>query len=79
VGAGTYPQNGSAYWKKLEIPMRFKDYVINGTSADFMRSEGRAEEANIFEGLAEQSIQQQIDVYIRQQGQNMRMNMVYTY
>jgi hypothetical protein len=79
VPVGTFPQNGSVYWKKLEIPMRFKDYVINGTSADFMRSEGRAEEANIFEGLAEQSIQQQIDVYIRQQGQNMRMNMVYTY
>lgn len=79
VGPGTYPSLNSVYWKRLEIPARFRDYLINGTSSDFMRSEGRADEANIFESLAEASIQQQIDVLIRQQGQNMRMNMVYTY
>jgi hypothetical protein len=48
-------------------------------SADFMRSEGRAEEADALEGMAEFAVQQQIDVLIRQQGQIQRMNMVYTY
>lgn len=79
VGPGTYPALNSVYWKRLEIPARFRDYLINGTSADFLRSEGRLEESIAFEQLAETSVQQQIDVLIRQQGQNMRMNMVYTY
>jgi hypothetical protein len=48
-------------------------------SSDFLKSEGRAEEAVVFEQLAEGAIQQQIDVLIRQQGQNQRLNMVYTY
>lgn len=79
VSAGVTPAIGSVYWTRLEIPRRFKDYLVNGTSADFLRSEGRADEANILDQLAEASIQQQIDVYIRQQGQNQRMNMLYTY
>jgi hypothetical protein len=52
---------------------------VNGIAADFMRSEGRAEEAAPLDGLAEFAVQQQIDVLIRQQGQVQRMNMVYTY
>jgi hypothetical protein len=48
-------------------------------SADFLRSEGRATEADSLEGMAEFALQQQIDVLIRQQGQIQRMNMVYTY
>jgi len=63
----------------VEIPYRFKDFLINGISADFMRSEGRPEEANIFDQLAEVAVQQQIDVLLRQQGQVQRMNMVYSY
>jgi hypothetical protein len=76
---GVPPANTSQNWSILEIPYRFKDFLINGTSADFLRSEGRAEEANIFDNLAETAVQQQIDVLIRQQGQIQRMNMVYTY
>ena len=48
-------------------------------SADFLRSEGRADEADALEGMAEFAVQQQIDVLIRQQGQVRKMNMVYTY
>lgn len=73
------PQNNSSVWRQVEIPARFKDYLVNGISADFMRSEGRAEEAMPLDQLAEMAIQQQIDVLIRQQGQTQRMNMVYTY
>lgn len=73
------PQNNSQYWKQVEIPARFKDYLVNGIAADFMRSEGRAEEAMPLDQLAEMAIQQQIDVLIRQQGQTQRMNMAYTY
>jgi len=79
AGLGVAPSNSSANWSILEIPYRFRDFLINGTSADFLRSEGRAEEANIFDNLAEVSIQQQIDVLLRQQGQVRRMDMVYTY
>jgi len=75
----TFPSNESDYWKMVNIPHRFKDYLINGITADFLRSEGRAEEGNVFDGLAEAAVQQQIDVLIRQQGQVQRMNMVYTY
>lgn len=79
TGAGITPQNNSAYWKQVEIPARFKDYLVNGISADFMRSEGRAEEAAPLDQLSEIAVQQQIDVLIRQQGQTQRMNMAYTY
>lgn len=79
AGLGVAPSNSSANWSILEIPYRFKDFLINGTSADFLRSEGRAEEANIFDNLAEAAVQQQIDVLLRQQGQVRRMDMVYTY
>lgn len=70
---------GVSVWRRLEIPNRFRDYLINGTAADFLRSEGRAEEANICDQLAESAVQQQIDVLIRQQGQTQKLNMVYTY
>jgi hypothetical protein len=70
---------GLSVWRRLEIPHRFKDYLINGTAADFLRSEGRPEEANICDQLAEAAVQQQIDVLIRQQGQTQRIDMVYTY
>lgn len=74
------PDNlGLAVWVRLAIPNRFRDYLINGASADFLRSEGRAEEANVCDQLAEGAIQQQIDVLVRQQGQVQKMNMVYTY
>lgn len=73
------PANISQYWQMVEIPYRFKDYLINGVSADFMRSEGRPEEANVFDQLAEVAVEQQIDVLLRQQGQVQRMNMVYCY
>lgn len=76
---GVRPAEVSVYWKMISIPYRFKDYLINGISADFLRSEGRAEEANILDGTAEFALQQQIDVLVRQQGQVQKMNMVYTY
>ena len=77
---GVTPANQTGEsWQILEIPARFRDYLANSVSSDFLKSEGRAEEAAMFEQLAEGSIQQQIDVLIRQQGQNQRLNMVYTY
>jgi len=73
------PALTSPSWTLVEIPFRFRDYLINGAAADFLRSEGRPEEANIFDQLAETAVQQQIDVLLRQQGQVQRMSMVYTY
>jgi hypothetical protein len=77
--AGTAPANPSTFWRISGIPFRFKGYLVNAVSADFMRSEGRSTEADSLEGMAEFAVQQQIDVLIRQQGQIQRMNMVYTY
>lgn len=80
ITSGITPANQtSESWQIVEIPARFRDYLANSVSADFLKSEGRAEEAVVFEQLAEGSIQQQIDVLIRQQGQNHRLNMLYTY
>lgn len=76
---GVPPSNPSYFWRLIEIPFRFKGYLVNSVSADFLRSEGRADEANSLEALAEAAVQQQIDVLIRQQGQIQRMNMLYTY
>jgi len=73
------PGTPGMWWAKNPIPYRFKDFLVNGVAADFLRSEGRADEANIFDQLAEASVQQQIDVLVRQQGQVQRMNMVYNY
>jgi hypothetical protein len=79
VPATVNPSNPSSAWQIVQIPFRFKGYLVNSVAADFMRSEGRAEEADALEGMAEFAVQQQIDVLIRQQGQIQRMNMVYTY
>jgi hypothetical protein len=76
---GVLPANPSFSWRLMEMPFRFKSYLVNSVSADFLRSEGRASEADALEGMAEFAVQQQIDVLIRQQGQIQRMNMVYTY
>jgi hypothetical protein len=77
--AGVAPTNPSLYWRIVGIPFRFKGYLVNSVAADFLRSEGRSQEADALEGMAEFAVQQQIDVLIRQQGQIQRMNMVYTY
>jgi hypothetical protein len=71
------PENG--YWRQVSIPYRFKDFLVNGVTADFLKSEGRTDEGVVFDQLAEQAVQQQIDVLIRQQGQIQKMNMAYTY
>jgi hypothetical protein len=76
---GVLPANPSFSWRMVELPFRFKSYLVNSVSADFLRSEGRATEADSLEGMAEFAVQQQIDVLIRQQGQVRKMNMVYTY
>lgn len=73
------PANVSSNWALVGIPARFKDYLVSGASADFLRSESRMEEATQYEQLAEVAVEQQIDVLIRQQGQIQRMNMVFTY
>ena len=80
VSAGVSPSGQtSEIWQIVEIPARFRDYLANSVSSDFLKSEGRAEEAVVFEQLAESAIQQQIDVLIRQQGQVQKLDMVYTY
>jgi hypothetical protein len=68
-----------AFWQQVLIPYRFKDFLVNGISADFLKSEGRTDEGIAFDQLAEIAVQQQIDVLIRQQGQNQKLNMAYTY
>ena len=73
------PANPSSYWEMVAVPFRFKGYIVNSVAADFMRSEGRSDEADKLDILAEAAVQQQIDVLIRQQGQIQRMNMVYSY
>lgn len=67
------------YWEVVAIPYRFKDFLVNGVSSDFLKSEGRTDEAVVFDQIAEMAVQQQIDVLIRQQGQAQKMNMAYTY
>jgi hypothetical protein len=73
------PEDSSSYWKKADIPYRFRDFLVNAVSCDFLRSEARFEEAEVLNNMAEIAVQQQIDVLLRQQGQVQRMNMAYTY
>jgi len=80
VPAGASPsEQASEIWQIVEIPARFRDYLTNSVSSDFLKSEGRTEEAVVFEQLAETAIQQQIDILVRQQGQVQKLDMVYTY
>jgi len=67
------------FWQQILIPYRFKDFLVNGVSSDFLKSEGRTDEGVVLDQLAEMAVQQQIDVLIRQQGQNQKLNMAYTY
>ena len=79
VPATTAPANSSRYWRLLEIPYIFKNYMVNGMAADFLKSEGRLEESANLDSLAEFFVQQQIDQLVRQEGQVQKMDMVYTY
>lgn len=76
---GEYPLAQSEFWKTADIPYRFRDFLVNAVSCDFLRSEARFEEAEVLNNMSEVAIQQQIDVLLRQQGQVQRMNMAYTY
>jgi len=73
------PESSSQYWENADIPYRFRDFLVNAISCDFLRSEARFEEAEVLNNMAEIAVQQQIDVLLRQQGQVQRMNMAYTY
>jgi len=76
---GVYPENNSLYWEPADIPYRFRDFLVNAVSCDFLRSEARFEEAEVLNNMSEVAIQQQIDVLLRQQQQVQKMKMVYTY
>lgn len=77
--AGQNPNSHPASWTKIEIPYIFGSWMAWSSAANWFVSEGQVQEAASIEAKATQVIEQEYDKFLRQQGQNGRINMTNTY
>lgn len=76
--AGQSPATNASLWQLVEIPYFCGEYLIRGALADFLRSEGQFEQANLAEADAEAIRQKEVERVLRDEGQVRRIN-AYTY
>lgn len=79
TNAGETPLTHPAKWQKVEIPYAFSNYLARAAYSDWLRSEMQPDVAQIAEQEAESLLVQLIDVVVRQQRQNGRINVSRTY
>lgn len=77
--AGQNPNTHPASWTKIEIPYIFGSWMSWSSAANWFVSEGQIQEAATVEAKAMQVLEQEYDKFLRQQGQNGRINMTNTY
>jgi hypothetical protein len=75
----TNPEQNTTNWKKVAIPQIFGNYVSRGILADYLRSEGQFESAQVAENEAKHFLDVEIDKIVRQQGQIQKFNFIKTY
>jgi hypothetical protein len=77
--AGQNPNSHPTLWAKIEIPYIFGSWMSWSSAANWFVSEGQIQEAATIEAKAMQILEQEYDKFLRQQGQNGRINMTNTY
>lgn len=76
---GTAPAVSNSQWQKVPIPWRFKDYLVRGILADYLRSEGQFQQAALADAQAEIALQLALDTFLRQSQQSQKINMINLY
>lgn len=76
--AGQSPATNPALWSLVEIPYFCGEYLVRGCVADYLRSEGQYEQAQIAESDAEAIRQKEVENVLLSEGQISRLN-VFTY
>ncbi len=76
---GSAPAQGTTQWTRIVIPWRFKDYLVKGILADYLRSEGQFQQAVVADQAAEAALQLALDTFLRQSQQTTKVNMINVY
>lgn len=66
-------------WEIVKIPYIFASYISRAVYADYLRSEGQVDSAQIAEAEAQAFLGEEIDKIARQQGQIRRINFINPY
>jgi hypothetical protein len=69
----------SAEWEIVKIPYIFASYITRAVYADYLRSEGQIDSAQVAEAEAQAFLGEEIDKIARQQGQIRRINFINPY
>lgn len=77
--AGQTPLTQPSRWELVKIPAIFGKYLTRAVAADYLRSEAQFDQSAAMEADAESLRVAEIDKLLRQQGQDGRLNMTYTY
>jgi hypothetical protein len=72
ASSGDSPETDTDKWTLLEIPLVFESYLVRGTYADWLRSDGQAEKATIEDARAEKSLERAIARIVYGSGQASR-------
>jgi len=73
------PVQDPTKWQKIEIPYIFGPYLSRAVYADYLRSEGQVESANVAEAEAKAFLDEEIDKIVRQQGQYPKYQFIKSY
>lgn len=73
------PETSTSNWTKIRLPYIFGPYLSRAIYADYLRSEGQIESANVAEAEAKAFLDEEIDKIIRQQGQYPRYKFIKSY
>lgn len=68
-GSDNSPNAQSSYWDVVSVPMVFKDFLIRGTFADYLRHNGELDRARVAERDAQDVLDHEILKLQQQQGQ----------
>jgi hypothetical protein len=66
-------------WEIVNIPYIFASYITRAVYADYLRSEGQVDSAQVAEAEAQAFLGEEIDKIARQQGQIRRINFINPY
>ncbi len=75
----TNPETSTTNWTKVKVPYIFGPYLSRAVYADYLRSEGQIDSANVAEAEAKAFLDAEIDKIIRQQGQYPKFKFIKSY
>jgi hypothetical protein len=73
------PESNPTIWSKVKIPYVLGQYLSRAVFADYLRSEGQFDSAQVAEAEAMHFLDLEVDKVVRQQGQVQTYNFIQTY